>query len=109
MPPDVYKRQLLTSGDGVPDLKWSSTNVYREDAQGKPTYDFTILDGIFDAYGQAGVRPMVELGFMPKDLAVDLPGQHLPYQVRYPQNTTSGASNNPPKDYACLLYTSRCV
>jgi xylan 1,4-beta-xylosidase len=90
----------LTSGDGVPDLKWSSTNVYREDAQGKPTYDFTILDGIFDAYGQAGVRPMVELGFMPKDLAAELPDRQVPYQVRYPQNTTSGASNNPPKDYA---------
>jgi len=100
VPVSIRVHHLLTSGDGVPDLKWSSTNVYREDTDGKPVYDFTILDGIFDAYQQAGVRPLVELGFMPKDLAVDLPGQHLPYQVRYPQNTTSGASNNPPKDYA---------
>jgi len=37
---------------------------------------------------------------MPKDLAAELPDHHAPYQVHYPQNTTSGASNNPPKDYA---------
>ena len=97
-PVPVYIRahHLLTSGNGVPELKWSSSNVYTVDAQGKPVYDFTILDQIFDAYKQAGVRPMVELGFMPKDLALN----PEPYQVHYPQNTTSGASNNPPKDYA---------
>jgi xylan 1,4-beta-xylosidase len=100
VPVTIRVHHLLTSGDGVPDLKWSSTNVYREDADGKPVYDFTILDGIFDAYQQAGVRPLVELGFMPKDLAAELPDRQLPYQVRYPQSTISGASNNPPKDYA---------
>lgn len=42
---------------------------------------------------------MVELGFMPKDLAADLPDRHEPYQVHYPQSTISGKSNNPPKDY----------
>lgn len=100
-PVPVYIRahHLLTSGDGVAELKFSSTNVYTEDANGKPVYDFKILDGIFDAYKAAGVRPMVELGFMPKDLAADLPNQNLPYQVHYPGRTTSGKSNNPPKDY----------
>src|SRR5882757_2847633 len=97
-PVPVYIRahHLLTSGDGVPELKWSSTNVFMLDANGKPVYDFIILDGIFDEYKAAGVRPMVELGFMPKDLAAD----PEPYQVHYPKNTTSGGSNNPPKDYA---------
>ncbi len=101
-PVPVYIRahHLLTSGDGTPELKWSSTGVYHEDAQGKPVYDFTILDGIFDAYKTAGVRPMVELGFMPKDLAAALPARHEPYQVHFPKSTISGASNNPPKDYA---------
>jgi xylan 1,4-beta-xylosidase len=101
-PAPVYIRahHLLTSGDGVAELKFSSTNVYSEDANGKPIYDFKILDGIFDAYRAAGVRPMVELGFMPKDLAADLPNRHEPYQVHYPQSTISGKSNNPPKDYA---------
>ncbi len=100
-PAPVYIRvhHLLTSGDGKAELKFSSTNVYREDANGKPEYDFTIMDGIFDAYKAAGVRPLVELGFMPKDLAADLPSRHEPYQVHYPQSTISGKSNNPPKDY----------
>ncbi len=97
-PVPVYIRahHLLTSGNGVPELKWSSTNVFTIGPDGKPVYDFKILDGIFDAYKAAGVRPMVELGFMPKDLAVN----PNPYQVHYPQNTISGGSNNPPKDYA---------
>jgi xylan 1,4-beta-xylosidase len=100
-PVPVYIRahHLLTSGDGKAELKFSSTNVYREDASGKPIYDFTILDGIFDAYKAAGVRPMVEFGFMPKDLAAEVPGRNE-YQVHYPKSTISGASNNPPKDYA---------
>jgi xylan 1,4-beta-xylosidase len=100
-PVPVYIRvhHLLTSGDGKAELKFSSTNIYREDSSGKPIYDFTILDGVFDAYKQAGVLPLVELGFMPKDLAADLPNRHEPYQVHYPQSTVSGMSNNPPKDY----------
>ena len=101
-PVPVYIRvhHLLTSGDGRAELKFSSTNIYREDAQGKPVYDFAILDGIFDTYKSAGVRPMVELGFMPSDLAADLPDRHEPYQVHFPQSTVSGKSNNPPKDYS---------
>jgi len=101
-PVPVYIRahHLLTSGDGKAELKFSSTNVYREDLSGKPSYDFSILDGIFDEYKAAGVRPMVEFGFMPKDLAAELPNRHEPYQVHYPKSAISGASNNPPKDYA---------
>src|SRR5690349_9866933 len=63
VPVHIRAHHLLTSGDGTAELKWSSTNVYREEA-GKPVYDFTILDGIFDEYKAAGVVPMVELGFM---------------------------------------------
>ena len=99
VPVSIRAHHLLTSGNGVPELKWSSTNIYHEDASGKPVYDFTLLDGIFDAFKTAGVRPMVELGFMPEDLAADLPTRHEPYQVHYPQSTVSGKSNNPPKDY----------
>ncbi len=101
-PVPVYIRahHLLTSGDGKAELKFSSTNVYTEDANGNPVYDFKIFDGIFDAYKAAGVRPMVELGFMPEALAADLPNRHEPYQVHYPHSTISGKSNNPPKDYA---------
>jgi xylan 1,4-beta-xylosidase len=97
-PVPVYVRahHLLTTGDGTPELKWSSTNVYREDAAGRAVYDFTILDGIFDEYKAAGVVPMVELGFMPKDLTSGT----NEYQVHYPGRTTSGSVQAPPKDYA---------
>jgi xylan 1,4-beta-xylosidase len=70
-PGHVYFRahNLLTTGDGTPALKWGSTNAYREDAQGRPIYDWTILDRIFDTYLQHGVRPYVEIGFMPEALS----------------------------------------
>jgi xylan 1,4-beta-xylosidase len=111
-PTPVYIRahHLLTSGDGVPELKWSSTNVYSEDASGKAVYDFRLMDGIFDAYKAEGVRPVVELGFMPKDLAAVLPGRpDQAYEVLYPKDTLSGASNNPPKDYAKWEELARVV
>ena len=100
-PVPVYIRthHLLTSGNGVAELKWSSSNVFSLDAQGKPVYDFTITDQTFDEFQKSGVRPMVELGFMPKDLAATVPGVNE-YQVHYPSDTMSGASNNPPRDYA---------
>ncbi|WP_109487301.1 GH39 family glycosyl hydrolase [Occallatibacter savannae] len=100
-PEPVYIRahHLLTSGNGVAELKWSSSNVFRLDANGQPVYDFTITDQTFDEYQKAGVRPFVELGFMPKDLAAEVPGISE-YQLHYPKPTMGGSSNNPPKDYA---------
>ena len=54
-PVPVFMRvhNLLTSGDGTHALKWGSTNVYTEDANGKPVYDWTILDRIVDTYMDA--------------------------------------------------------
>ena len=99
-PAPVYIRahHLLTSGNGVPELKWSSSNVFSLDQNGKPVYDFTITDRTFDAFKKAGVRPMVELGFMPRDLAATVPGI-TEYQLHYPKPTMGGSVNNPPKDY----------
>ena len=96
-PAPVYIRahHMLTSGDGTPRLKWSSTGVYSLDPSGKPVYNFAIIDQTFDAYREAGVRPMVELGFMPEALAS---GQG-PYEVPYPK-TLDGSVQSPPKDYA---------
>ncbi|MFZ1941681.1 MAG: beta-xylosidase [Terracidiphilus sp.] len=98
VPVTIRAHHLLTSGNGVPELKWSSSNVFSLDANGKPVYDFTITDQTFDEYQKAGIRPMVELGFMPKDLAATVPGV-TEYQLHYPKPTMGGASNNPPKDY----------
>jgi xylan 1,4-beta-xylosidase len=99
VPINIRAHHLLTSGNGVAELKWSSSNVFTLDANGKPVYDFTITDQTFDEFQKAGVRPMVELGFMPKDLAATVAGV-TEYQIHYPASTISGASNNPPKDYA---------
>lgn len=91
---------LLVSGDGRPALKWGSTNAYTEDAAGRPVYDWTIVDRIFDTYLQAGAKPMVEIGFMPQALST----RPEPYQHhwapdrQYSQIFTGWAY--PPKDYA---------
>jgi len=100
VPVHIRFHHLLTSGNGEPELKWSSTNVFTLDASGKPVYNFAIMDKMFDSLKRVGVRPMVELGFMPKDLAAEVPGRTEPYQVHYPKDTISGASNNPPRNYA---------
>src|SRR6185503_1972823 len=69
--PQAYFRahNLLTSGDGTPALKWGSTGAYREDAEGRPIYDWTIVDRIFDTYLARGLRPYAQIGFMPQALS----------------------------------------
>ena len=92
----VYVRThfLLNSGDGTPALKWGSTNVYTEDAQGKPAYDFRILDGIMDAIAGAGARPFAQIGFMPRDLS----SRPEPYRNSGTYQLDGGCFY-PPKDY----------
>ena len=70
-PVSVFVRvhNLLTSGDGKPALKWGSTNVYSEDANGRPIYDWTILDQIVGTYMTRKMKPFVQLGFMPEALS----------------------------------------
>lgn len=50
--------------------------VYDEDAQGKPVYNFSYVDQIYDGLLDNGVRPFVELSFMPKKLAGPNPVFH---------------------------------
>jgi xylan 1,4-beta-xylosidase len=45
--------------------------LYDEDEAGKAVYNFSYVDQIYDGLLAAGVRPMVELSFMPKKLAAD--------------------------------------
>jgi xylan 1,4-beta-xylosidase len=93
----IRAHHLFTSGDGTPGMKWSSTGVFKLGPDGKPVYDFKIVDAIFDAYKQAGVTPTVELGFMPQDLSV----RPEPYHIAFGKGEVldSGAQF-PPKDYA---------
>jgi xylan 1,4-beta-xylosidase len=112
-PQSVFFRthNLLTTGDGTPSLKWGSTNAYTEDASGKPIYDWTIVDQIFETYLNRGVKPYVQIGFMPQALST----RPEPYQhrwsprARYDEIFTGWAY--PPKDYvkwAELVYQWAC-
>ena len=44
--------------------------VYDEDEQGHPIYNFSYVDQIYDGLLANGVRPFVEISFMPKKLAL---------------------------------------
>jgi xylan 1,4-beta-xylosidase len=101
-PGQIYFRahNLLSTGDGTAAFKWGSTNAYTEDAQGKPIYDWRIVDGIFDSYLARGVKPLVQIGFMPQALST----QPEPYRHNW-KPTAGGLPlftgwTRPPKDYA---------
>ena len=91
---------MLATGDGTPGLKWGSTNAYTEDPSGKPVYDWTITDRIFDTYLEAGAKPFVEIGFMPKALSVK-PDPYQPTWIPGARNEQYSIGwSYPPKDFA---------
>ncbi|GAA0526559.1 beta-xylosidase [Rhizomicrobium palustre] len=96
VPVYVRAHHLFTSGDGTADLKWSSTNIFTRDADGKPVYNFAIIDKIFDAWREAGVTPMVELGFMPEALS----RKPSPYRIHFGEaDMLSSGAQEPPTNY----------
>jgi xylan 1,4-beta-xylosidase len=102
-PGEVFFRthNLLTSGDGTAAFKWGSTNAYVEDPDGAPRYDWRIIDGIFDTYRANGIRPYVELGFMPQALSsapADVPYQHA-WRPTIRGASLEGGWAWPPRDY----------
>jgi xylan 1,4-beta-xylosidase len=64
--------------------------LYDEDAQGNSLYNFSYVDQIYDGVLANGVRPFVEISFMPKKLAA----RDALHAFWYKQNVS------PPKDYA---------
>jgi xylan 1,4-beta-xylosidase len=62
--------------------------VYDEDAQGRPAYNFSYVDQVYDGLLENGVKPFVELSFMPRKLAKNL----TPHPFWYKQLPS------PPKD-----------
>jgi xylan 1,4-beta-xylosidase len=94
----VYVRvhNLLTSGDGTASLKWGSTNAYTEDAEGRPVYDWKVVDQIFDTFHDKGITPLVEVGFMPEALST----HPQPYKHDFPNGNIFTGWAYPPKDYA---------
>jgi len=63
--------------------------VYSEDNQGHPVYNFSYVDQIYDGLLAAGVRPFVEISFMPNQLAA----RSMPHPFWYHPNIS------PPKDW----------
>jgi xylan 1,4-beta-xylosidase len=93
-PVRVRTHFLFNTGDGTPAFKWGSTNVYTEDADGNPVYDYTLIDAIMDATLDAGAFPLVELGFMPAALST----RPEPYRNAAP-TVLDGGCFYPPRDY----------
>jgi xylan 1,4-beta-xylosidase len=50
--------------------------VYNEDEHGNPVYNFSYVDQIYDGLLKNGVRPFVEISFMPKKLAFNPDALH---------------------------------
>ncbi len=65
--------------------------VYDEDAGGRPIYNFSYVDQIYDGLLSHQVKPFVELSFMPKKLSSNPNAVHAFW---YKQNVA------PPKDWA---------
>lgn len=51
--------------------------VYNEDEHGNPVYNFAYVDAIYDGLLKNGVRPTVEISFMPKKLASNPDALHV--------------------------------
>ncbi|MGH9741125.1 MAG: GH39 family glycosyl hydrolase [Candidatus Acidiferrum sp.] len=96
VPVHIRAHNLFTTGDGSGSMKWGSTNVYTEDARGNPVYSWKILDRIFDTYHTLGIKPLIEVGFMPEALST----HPEPYRHTFPKGTIFTGWAYPPKDYA---------
>jgi xylan 1,4-beta-xylosidase len=94
-PAYIRVHNLLTTGDGSASLKWGSTNAYTEDASGNTVYSWTVVDRIFDTFHDAGLKPLVEIGFMPEALST----HPEPYRHTFPQGSIFTGWAYPPKDY----------
>ncbi len=100
-PVRIRVHHLHTSGDGTLALKWSSTNVYTEDAAGNPVYNWKIVDAIMDELTRPGIEPFVQASFMPQALS-SKPEPYTPTLTKrgLPSNDIlSGGAYYPPKDY----------
>jgi xylan 1,4-beta-xylosidase len=76
---DSYRRDLRTMRTAT-DIHYvrfhaifhDEVGVYDEDARSEPVYNWSYVDQIYDGLLESGVRPFVELSFMPRKLAASL-------------------------------------
>ena len=77
-------RNDLRAVKGVTDFKYvrfhailhDEVGVYNEDEHGDAVYNFAYVDQIYDGLLKNGVRPIVEISFMPKKLAFNPDALH---------------------------------
>ena len=65
--------------------------VYGEDADGHPVYNFSYVDQIYDGLLNAGVKPFIELDFMPRQLSANPEASYTGFWYR--------PNVDPPKNY----------
>ncbi|GAB2988929.1 GH39 family glycosyl hydrolase [Actinotalea caeni] len=96
----IRPHYVFCSGNGFGIPHWGNGNVYHEDADGNPYYDFTIVDQVYDAIVEAGHHVLVELAFTPRDL---LPDEAAEFEVPASPTLYSayehGSWAYPPRDY----------
>jgi len=84
---DSYRRDLraMKSATDIHYVRFHAifddeVGVYSEDAQGQPVYNWSYVDQIYDGLLDSGVRPFVEMSFMPRALARSLQPHPFWYQ-----------------------------
>ena len=94
---DSYRRDLRTmkTATAIQYVRFHAVfhdevGVYEEDSQGRPIYNWSYVDQIYDGLLQNGIRPFVEMSFMPHKLAASLEPHPFWYKPL----------PSPPKDYA---------
>lgn len=101
-PGPVYVRahNLLNTHDGPPSaFKWGSTNAYTEDSAGNAVYNWTLVDSIVDIWVNRGMKPLMEIGFMPKALSTHPEPYGHGWRPGDPYNDIYTGWAYPPRDY----------
>ncbi|WPU92753.1 beta-xylosidase [Mucilaginibacter sabulilitoris] len=99
VPVHMRVHNLLNTGNGEAALKWGSTNAYTEDANGKPVYNWHLVDSIFDTYIKRGMKPYAQIGFMPEALSTHPEPYRHYWQPGHDYNEVYTGWAYPPKDY----------
>jgi xylan 1,4-beta-xylosidase len=101
-PYHVRNHNALTSGNGLSSPASASTNIYTEDKDGNPIYNFEIIDKIYDNYVANNLIPIVELSFMPFDLVPNKNKLKSDWKMGRDvgiEDYNIDGWKNPPKDY----------
>ncbi|MFC1557927.1 hypothetical protein ACFL40_01090 [candidate division KSB1 bacterium] len=94
-----YLRRVwgLTRTDAGNFESYGSTNVYNEDDEGNPFYDYTLIDQIYDVLISKDIIPMPCIGFMPRSLTTAPDSR--PGARRRDFYSSMDFERYPPKDY----------